>query len=211
MTEEGIVTTRLTTAGAIIATALVALLPAAGTAQTNADKLHVEAFAVNLSNVGTGSNQIAMIDINSWSTQDERQSLITTMLEKGQNDLLKALQKARVKGRLWFPQVQGPDPLHARLGFDLHYAWQVPLPEGGKRIVIATDRPISFWEARNQPRSIDYPFTLIQIQLDKDGKGEGKLSVATKINFDKKTNTIELENYASEAVRLQNVKAEIKK
>jgi len=64
------------------------------------------------------------------------------------------------------------------------------------------------WEARNQPRTMDYPFTLIEIHLDKDGKGEGKASVATKISFDKDKNQLELENYSSEPVRLNNVKVE---
>jgi hypothetical protein len=81
----------------------------------------------------------------------------------------------------------------------------VPLSEGGHRIVLATDRHISFWEARERPRSADYPFTLLEIHVQKDGTGEGKMAVTTKIKFDKKKNTIELENYASEPVRLQNV------
>jgi hypothetical protein len=104
----------------------------------------------------------------------------------------------------------GPDPHQLALGHDIRYAWQTPLPEGGRRIVIVTDRYIGFAEARNQPRSIDYPFTLIEIHVDKDGKGEGKFAVATKISFDKKKNTIELENYSSEPVRLQNLTAKVK-
>ncbi len=55
---------------------------------------------------------------------------------------------------------------------------------------------------------MDYPFTLVEIRLDKDGKGEGKASVATKITFDKDKNQVELENYSSEPVRLNNVKVE---
>jgi hypothetical protein len=36
------------------------------------------------------------------------------------------------------------------------------------------------------------------------------MSVATKISFNKKHNTVELENYSSEPVRLTNVKVEKK-
>ncbi len=71
--------------------------------------------------------------------------------------------------------------------------------------MLLTDRPVGMFEAVNQPRSIDYPFTLIEMHVDRQGKGEGKLSLATKITFDQKKSVIELENYASEAVRLQNV------
>jgi hypothetical protein len=59
------------------------------------------------------------------------------------------------------------------------------------------------WEAANQPRTIDYPFTLIQLQLNKNDEGVGKASIATKIT--KTDNYIELENFSSEPVRLNNV------
>ena len=36
------------------------------------------------------------------------------------------------------------------------------------------------------------------------------MAVATKINFDKKKNEIELENYASEPVRLNEVKVKVR-
>ena len=61
---------------------------------------------------------------------------------------------------------------------------------------------------RNQPRTVDYPFTLIEIHLNRDGEGQGKMAYATKITFDKKKNTVELENYSSEPVRLNTVKVE---
>ena len=94
------------------------------------------------------------------------------------------------------------------LGWDLRYAWDVPGPEGSHQIVLGFDRYIGFWEARNQPRTVDYPFSLIQIQLNKDGEGEGKYAVATKFSFDKKKNQLEIENYSTEPVRLNNIKME---
>lgn len=179
-------------------------------AQSNGDKLEISAFAVNMSNIGTGATATVAITIDSWSTEKEREHLVTTMLTKGQAALLRELQKARVHGRFRIPGLSGPDPLQLRLGHDIHYAWQTPLPEGGRRIVLATDRHIGFREARNQPRTIDYPFTVMEIHVDKDGNGQGKAAVATKITFNKSTNTIELENYASEPVRLNEVKVTVK-
>jgi hypothetical protein len=179
--------------------------------QVTQEPLEISAFAVNMSNIGTGANAVVDITINTWSTAEERERLITAMLEKGPDDLMKVLTKAPVKGRFRIPGLQGPDPHQLRLGHDLHYAYQTPLPEGGRRIVIATDRYIGFQEARNQPRSIDYPFTLFEIHANKDGVGEGKMAVATKISFDKKKNQIELENYSSEPVRLNNLKVKVKR
>ena len=37
------------------------------------------------------------------------------------------------------------------------------------------------------------------------------MAVATMISFDKKKNTVELENYSSEPVRLQSVKLKLRK
>ena len=84
----------------------------------------------------------------------------------------------------------------------------MPLPEGGERIVLVTDRRIGFWEAANQPRSIDYPFTVIELRINRDGEGEGKMSIATKVIYDKKDNMITLENFQTQPVQLTNVKRE---
>ncbi len=72
---------------------------------------------------------------------------------------------------------------------------------------MATDRAIAFQEAANSTRTMDYPFTLIELHMDQDvQKGEGRLSLATKIGVSKDGTRIELENYSSEPVRLQNVR-----
>lgn len=171
--------------------------------------LRLTAFAVNMSTVQRPSNTAVMdIRIKRWSTPGERESLIATAVEKGPNALLKALQKMPDHGRISIPAWTGPDPHNARLGWELHYAFATAGEDGGLRIGIATDRYIGMWEAREQPRTIDYPFTLIDIRFDRSGKGVGKMAVATKIEFDKKKKQMVLENYASEPVRLNEVKIE---
>jgi hypothetical protein len=196
--------------GIIAASGLALAATAAPNAQTAGEKLEISAFAVNMSNIATGANAVVQINIDKWSTPEERERLITTMLEKGSDALLRELQKAPVKGRFRIPSARRPDPHQLALGHDIRYAWQTPLPEGGRRIILVTDRYIGFQEARNQPRTIDYPFTLMEIRVDKEGKGEGKAAVATKISFDKGKKQIELENYSSEPVRLNEVRVKVK-
>ena len=91
------------------------------------------------------------------------------------------------------------------LAWDLRYARQSPLPDGGRRIVLATDRPIGFAEACNQPRTMDYPFTIVQVQLDKNDEGVGKILAGTKIFIDKDKNLI-LENYGQQPIRFNEIK-----
>jgi hypothetical protein len=194
-----------------LATALAIVLP---TASPRAQEgtlpvpVRLSAFAVNMSNIATGTTAVMDINITRWSTPKEREDLITTMVEKGQDQLLRTLQRMPAHGRMRIPGWTGPDPHNVRLGWDLRYTWNTPGEDGGQRIVIATDRYIGFWEARNNPRTEDYPFNLIEIRLDKSGKGVGKMAVATKIDFDRKKKTIVLENYGSEPVRLNEVKIE---
>jgi hypothetical protein len=162
-------------------------------------------------NLPTGGAATVKIVINSWTPAAERERLIATMIDKGEDALLSALQRATIRGRWNIPGFQGPDVHQLRLGHNITYAWQTPQPDGGRRIILATDRYIGFVEARDRPRTIDYPFTLMELRIDKSGKGEGKMAIATKISFDKKKNTMELENYSSEPVRLNNLSVKVVK
>jgi hypothetical protein len=159
--------------------------------------LKLTAFAVNMTNIATGGTNVVDIVINQWSPEPVRQRLIQTFVEKGPTKLLDALQDQKPVGYIKLPQT---------LGYDLRFARQVPLPDGGTKIISVTDRPINEFEAREQARTLDYPFTIIEIHLKKDLTGEGKISVATKITLNKKDNSVELENWESEPVRLTTVK-----
>jgi len=192
--------------------AFFAVLGAVSMSAQGQGKVRISGQALNFSNTATGANTHIQIDINSWSTQETRKRLIDTFLKDKQDGLLEALQDMPSIGRWTFPGYMGPDPNNIyRLGTPLRYAMSTPLPDGGQRIIIMTDRVIGFREQANQPRSIDYPFTLMQIQLNKNGEGEGRMAWSTKIDFDKKKNNIEIENYASEPIRLNLLKLEPRK
>ena len=202
--------TRKSLRPASLVTALALLVASASISAEVTLPIRMRAFAVNMSNNLTGANGIVQVVLDQWSTPDERMRLLET-IPKGQDDLIRALQKAPVKGRINIPGWQGPDPQNYRLGWDLRYAWHEPLEDGGERLVIATDRQMSFREVANNPRTTDYPFLIIQIHLNKEGtKGEGKMAPFTQIRFDKKKNVIEIENYGTEPVRLNNITVEKK-
>ena len=159
--------------------------------------LHLTAFAVNLSGVGAARPQTLQIVIERWSTDEERKKLLDTLVEKGGDKLIDAVQD--IKPRAGFIRTT------SSLGWDIQYAREHELPSGGRRIVFATDRPISFQEARNSTRSSDYEFMVCEIRLGPDGKGEGKLAGGTKISWDKEKKAIEIENYGQQPVRLTQV------
>jgi hypothetical protein len=156
------------------------------------------AFAVSTGGPRTApvADQV-ILSIDRWSTPEERQTLVDTLRERGSEALLNTLRDMPEVG-----YIRTPDSL----GYPLHYADQQSLPEGGRRIVLATDRPIRFWELWRSARTLDYPFTIIQLQLDKDGEGQGKLSLATRVvPLDGR---ILLENWSVAPVQLTNVRAD---
>ena len=159
--------------------------------------LKLSCWAVSMGTIATGKNSVIKFKIERWSTDEERQKLITTFKEKGEDKLLDALQDMKKVGFIRLPET---------IGYDLQYARMVPLPDGGRRILIATDRRISQWEAMHNPRVSDYPFTLIEIRLPKEGEGVGVLSLATQIKLNEAGNGVELENYGTEPVQLNKVK-----
>jgi len=164
--------------------------------------LRLVAFAVNLGQTPTlrqprSSSGTVEITIDRWSTDREHDELLAELQNHGPDGLLRALQENPRVGGIRTPN---------SLSWDLHYARERALPDGGRRIFIATDRPISFWEAANLPRSIHYPFTLIEIHMGPDGRGEGKLSTATRITLSEDRHQVELENYATQPVRLQDIR-----
>lgn len=187
------------TAGAHALTAAFALLVTLVPAHTAAVADRFSAFAVNLdpmTPVPTGAGQVEIV-VNRYSTEAEAKRLTNTLLEKGPIRLLADLQKLPRLGYIRTPE---------SLGYDLRFARKVRDEEGGERIVIVTDRYITFWEAVNRPRTIDYPFTVIELHVNKEGEGEGKLSLFTKIEADKRNNTIILENYGTQPVLLKSVR-----
>jgi len=162
--------------------------------------LRMNAFAVNMAGRGRAGN--LQISIERWSTPEEIANLKAILVESGEDKLLEALQK--VKPRCGFIRT------NVSLGWDLYAAVERPLPDGGRKIVLVSNRPMSFWELRASGRSADYQFTLAEIHLDKDGgmKGEGKLAQAVKVKYNEETKTIELENYGIAPVSLTQVEVD---
>jgi hypothetical protein len=184
---------------ALIICACGALLSAVehrATAQTLGEPEEFAATAIvnNLRATGAGT---VLIHVTRWSTDDERARLIETLQKKGPEQLLDELKEMRSVGT-----IRTPDSL----AYDLRYAHQRPGADGGRQIVLATDRPIGFWEAVHQPRSIQYPFTVIQMQMGPDGKGKGTLSYATKIVANR--DVVELENFDTQPVMLTEITAQ---
>ena len=148
---------------ALAAACAVALLTApVMRGQSNAPPEEFTAFAIYMGSISTGATSQMILNISRWSSDSEQEQFVATLKEKGQQGLLSAFRRGKPVGTIRTPQ---------SVGYDLQLAYQEPAPEGGRRIIIATDRPIGFAEANARPQSMDYPFSVIELLMPKEGTG----------------------------------------
>ncbi len=171
--------------------------PVAAEAPTPKNPVRFSAFAMSMQQGQAGQIDIA---IERWTTDAERKGLLDVLASAefksgGQDKLLKALQA--IQPRVGFIRTA------KSMGWDLKYAWQSTLPDGTRQVVIATDKPVSVLTAYDNGAVLDYPFTLIEMRMGKDGKGEGKLLAATAVSV--KDGKLALEAYGLEPVKLTTI------
>ena len=59
----------------------------------------------------------------------------------------------------------------------------------------------------NNTRSMRNQFSLVELQVDKNGKGEGKLVSGAEVNWDATDKRIEIQNYSAQPSALSRVQA----
>jgi hypothetical protein len=187
---------RMTVAMALVVAAGLAatLVPPRAEARTK-PILYMSCFSVSMTSGISGDIQIG---VERWSGPDEIDQLRAVLIEQGTDKLLKAVQK--LEPRAGFIRT------NRSVGWDLHYIQKTDLPGGGAKVVFISDRPISGLAAAGGSRSLDYEFQLGEIHFDKDmKKGSGTYVGAGKVTYNKKKNSIEIENYGSEPIRFSDV------
>lgn len=102
-----------------------------------------------------------------------------------------AIKAAPTLGFIWTDGVTG---------YSIKYAWRSPTIEKRERIVLVTDRRLDShatdWVSVSSATA-DADFTVIEMRIDRQGAGEGKTSLTTKIAIDTESETLALENYAA--------------
>ena len=185
-------------AAVILAVPVLAQQPPAESGPTKESPIRFSAFAVNMQGGRAGTVDIA---IERWSTDAERENLIefvktATEGEPGQSKLLRALQD--ISPRCGF--IRTPNSM----GWDIKYARENKLADGTRQIVVVTDKPVSFLAAASQARTMDYPFSLVEMRFPPGtNKGEGKLLTQTSISV--QNGRLELEIYGQEPTRLTTI------
>lgn len=155
------------------------------------------ATAISVGGTAGGKSVGMTMYIDSYTPDDEVARLAEILKTKGEDGLTSALEKLKV-GRI------APT---GSTGNDVSVARSRPM-EAKRRIILVSNRRMSFAELRNQPRSVDYPHSWIELHVDANGNGDGTMMTACKIKFNKKKGQYEVESYGNTPVRLLNVRRE---
>jgi hypothetical protein len=153
------------------------------------------ATAIGQAGAVAGKSFALSVYVDGVTSDGEVSELASVLKSKGQDGLLKAFGDLKDKGRL--------SPTGS-VGTGMRFIRIYPTANGGQKIVLATDRPISFGELYNMTRTTDYPFSIVVLNLDKDGKGTGSFAPLCKVRFNKK-NQLEIEHWGQKPFRLANV------
>jgi hypothetical protein len=147
----------------------------------------------------TGSGpSFVFVTIRSWTSDADAKALGATLKTQGVDATKKAIEKLN----LGYIAVVGS------FGWPINVAKTYPGPNGGQRIVVVTDRPIGFAEAEVSGASMDYPFGLVELNVDASGNGSGTIIGMCRITIDPATGKIDVEPFRTGSNSLVNVRLE---
>ena len=163
----------------VIAAAL--LIAATAIAQEKATFTGTIVQTQNMRLPGGGTFQIKIV-VDQWTSVEERERLLGVFKESGSEALMTELRKQKA-GYIVPPAVSRWP------------SWEIDVAalietEDGKIVRVFTERPIIFGEAYYNTRSKDYEFGIVELKLDRDGKGEGATIPAVRLSLDEQGNIV---------------------
>lgn len=178
----------------------VIVLGVSGIAAPSSAQEMPEQFRGTVVNTQGGGTAWLTLHIDTYSPDEEVLGLAKVLTEKGQDGLQDAIWDLKERG--W-----------VRIGSSLGYpisVFRTRQTEKGRLIVALTDRPIQFWEVFRSTRSRDYVFGMIVLEVDKNGKGEGKLLPAMQASITG-NGKVELKSLGTEPFKIMRVQQELPK
>jgi hypothetical protein len=126
------------------------------------------------------------ITISRWSTDLDRRRLTRTLLLNGHVAFMDLLCRF---GRVGSIAVDGEGEM------TLRYAWETKDRDGGTRVYLASDEPIRL-DTKDIQFSVEPgPLTFVELRLNPQGEGVGKLAPVEWLSVDERQNVIEISNY----------------
>jgi len=150
--------------------------------------------------LGGGGNSLrsarVVIEVARCTSDSDRDRLVETLTSEGEEALLEELRVTDAVGTLQF---------NSRLPWVLRYARAMPQDGGGTRMFLATERPITGLAIWDDPRSTDYPFTVIDLLFERDGSVSGSLTLAARMTADEQGRFVNVETFETQPLAVTEV------
>ena len=157
----------------------------------------IEAYSARVISTVPDQTQRVRLSIYDWTTDGERAMLIQELKENDQQGFQAILSKQDVKGTF---QAQ------KSVAYPVRYIKKFADPNGGYRIVAATDRRLDPREVVGTDPRGDYLFAIMEIAVDAEGKAQAVVSPNSKLHYDDERNVVKLENWQGQLLGLNDVK-----
>ena len=153
-----------------------------------------ETYAITVfgtSGAVAGKSVTGTVIVEGYSSDAEVDELSGILKTKGQDALVSAMEKIKGKGRI---------ALTGTVGNQVEVIRQHPGPKG-RRIILVSNRQMSLPELWNSGRSTSYKFSIVILDVDGEGKGDGLVYYAVKLKYNK-SGQLDLEHYGQAPGRI---------
>jgi hypothetical protein len=134
--------------------------------------------------------------IYAYTPDDELQTLVNTFNTQGEAGVEKAFSKMKERGRM----STNLQPSQGSLKFIRS------MTTGNETVIrMVSDRILTFQERIDNSALSKYRFSVIELHLDSQGKGQGTLTYAAKLKFSPQGD-LEMETYLATPLSLSNVR-----
>jgi hypothetical protein len=181
----------------VLVSALSMALWSPKSADAQAKRSGRETYRGNITYIGGARGAVTdffSLTIKNYTPEEEIARYLDLLKKDGQDAFWKAVAKEKC----------GTIQIGSGLSRDLNAVWITQTDEGRKISAVA-ERWLGFGELRRGARSVDYPFTYIELYVEEDGDVEGTLFPAARIRS-RGEKTIEVENFGIYPARLVNIK-----
>jgi hypothetical protein len=175
-------------------------LPAVAEDNDAEKDVHYMGLLIGTGGIAGGASESIDIYVDAFTSAEEVMRLLNILNEKGQDGLASELERKDV-GRIVTPM--GPTNPGGNVNIAVARKFK---SEAGSVVRLFTARPMSFLERNVGGRSLEHPFGLIELQLDKDGNGQGAVIVAAKVKITKE-GRLELESLGGQYIKITNVRS----
>lgn len=182
----------------VVLLAVTASAPARATVPAQGEEEIKRVYTGALIGLGgalAGRSTTFTLTLDSLVTRDQAMRYAELLRTKGQRALLDQLEDRNV----------GTFSVTGSTGRTVNFAYEQATDEG-RRVIVLFERWLQPFELRYGTRSQDYPFTYLEMSVDKNGKGSGTLIGAAKVYFEKDDpNQLTVENFSTYPIRITNV------